>query len=58
MWVAKQVADLAIVALPKAGIEIEEVERGLDYGVWPGFLCGKLVSHPARQIVILTRSSL
>lgn len=48
---SKQVADQAIAALRKAGIEVEEVQRGLDHGVWASFKCGKFISHPARRIV-------
>lgn len=36
---SKQVADQAIAAIRKAGIEVEEVERGLDHGVWASFKC-------------------
>lgn len=37
-----EVAEKVIEKLAVAGIEVERVKRGLDHGVWAGFLVGKL----------------
>lgn len=36
-----KVAEDVIKSLTVAGIEVERVERGLDHGIWVGFLAGK-----------------
>lgn len=38
-----EVAERVIEKLEGAGINVERVERGLDHGVWMGFLAGKVV---------------
>ena len=35
-----QLAEVVISKLAKAGIEVNRVKRGLDHGVWVGFLAG------------------
>ncbi len=37
-----EVAEKVIEKLADAGIEVERVKRGLDHGVWAGFIVGKL----------------
>lgn len=37
-----EIAESVIEKLAGAGINVERVERGLDHGVWMGFLAGKL----------------
>ena len=37
-----EVAENVIGKLVGAGIQVERVERGLDHGVWAGFMVGKL----------------
>jgi hypothetical protein len=37
----KEVAAKVIEKLATTGVEVESVERGLDHGVWVGFLAGK-----------------
>jgi hypothetical protein len=37
-----EVAEKVIQKLGVAGIEVERVKRGLDHGVWAGFLAGRL----------------
>jgi len=37
-----EVAETVIEKLAVAGIEVERVKRGLDHGVWAGFIVGKL----------------
>ena len=37
-----EVAGKVIEKLTAAGIEVERVKRGLDHGVWAGFIVGKL----------------
>jgi Catalytic LigB subunit of aromatic ring-opening dioxygenase len=39
-----EVAEMVIGRLESAGIEVERVERGLDHGVWAGFMVGALPS--------------
>lgn len=36
-----EIAERVIEKLEDAGINVERVERGLDHGVWMGFLAGK-----------------
>ena len=36
-----EVAEKVIAKLSASGIQVEEVERGLDHGVWVGFLAGE-----------------
>lgn len=36
-----EVADKVIDKLSAAGIQVDKVKRGLDHGVWVGFLAGK-----------------
>lgn len=36
-----KVAENVIEKLKSAGVEVDKVERGLDHGVWVGFLSGK-----------------
>ena len=36
-----EVAEKVIEKLAVAGIEVERVKRGLDHGVWAGFIVGK-----------------
>jgi 4,5-DOPA dioxygenase extradiol len=36
-----EVAEQVIEKLAAAGIEVEKVKRGLDHGVWVGFIVGK-----------------
>jgi 4,5-DOPA dioxygenase extradiol len=36
------VAEKVIEKLGGAGIEVERVKRGLDHGVWAGFMAGRL----------------
>lgn len=38
---SKEVAERVIEKLGTAGIEVDRVERGLDHGVWAGFMAGK-----------------
>lgn len=38
---SREVAEKVIEKLTVAGIEVERVERGLDHGVWAGFIVGK-----------------
>lgn len=42
-----EIAEKVIEKLTGAGIEVERVERGLDHGVWAGFIVGEmnLLSH-------------
>jgi len=35
-----EVAEMVIGKLEGAGIEVERVKRGLDHGVWAGFIIG------------------
>lgn len=37
-----KVAEKVIEKLAGAGIEVERVKRGLDHGVWAGFMVGRL----------------
>ena len=37
-----EVAERVIGKLESAGIEVERVKRGLDHGVWAGFIVGTL----------------
>jgi 4,5-DOPA dioxygenase extradiol len=37
-----EIAEMVIEKLAIAGIEVERVNRGLDHGVWAGFLAGNL----------------
>jgi 4,5-DOPA dioxygenase extradiol len=37
-----EVAETVIEKLAVAGIEVERVKRGLDHGVWAGFIVGRL----------------
>jgi len=37
-----EVAEKVIEKLAVAGVEAERVERGLDHGVWVGFIVGRL----------------
>lgn len=37
-----EVAEKVIEKLSTAGIEVERVKRGLDHGVWAGFMVGRL----------------
>ena len=37
-----EVAERVIEKLAQAGVEVEIVKRGLDHGVWAGFIVGKL----------------
>ena len=39
---SREVAEQVIGKLSAASIEVERVERGLDHGVWAGFIVGKL----------------
>ena len=43
------VAEKVIVRLQSAGIESRKVQRGLDHGVWVGFLAGKSCNPPYRR---------
>ena len=36
-----EVAEKVIEKLTGAGVEVERVQRGLDHGVWAGFMVGK-----------------
>jgi aromatic ring-opening dioxygenase catalytic subunit (LigB family) len=38
---SSEVAEKVIEKLAVAGIEVERVKRGLDHGVWAGFMVGK-----------------
>lgn len=38
---SSEVAEKVIEELAVAGIEVERVERGLDHGVWTGFMVGR-----------------
>jgi hypothetical protein len=38
-----EVAEKVIEKLAVAGIEVERVKRGLDHGVWAGFIVGRLL---------------
>ena len=38
-----EVAEKVIEKLEGAGIEVERVKRGLDHGVWAGFIVGTLL---------------
>jgi 4,5-DOPA dioxygenase extradiol len=47
-----EVAEMVIGRLENAGIEVERVERGLDHGVWAGFMVGELpFLEPLRQLL-------
>ncbi len=37
---SREVAEKVIEKLSKAGIDVDRVQRGLDHGVWVGFLAG------------------
>ena len=37
-----EIAEKVIEKLAVAGIEVERVKRGLDHGVWAGFMVGRL----------------
>lgn len=39
-----EIAEKVIEKLAAAGIEVEKVKRGLDHGVWVGFMAGMLKS--------------
>jgi aromatic ring-opening dioxygenase catalytic subunit (LigB family) len=39
---SSEVAEKVIEKLAVAGIEVERVKRGLDHGVWAGFMVGRL----------------
>ena len=39
---SSEVAEKVIEKLAGAGNEVERVERGLDHGVWAGFMVGKI----------------
>jgi aromatic ring-opening dioxygenase catalytic subunit (LigB family) len=41
---SSEVAENVIGKLAVAGIEVDRVERGLDHGIWAGFMAGKLYS--------------
>jgi aromatic ring-opening dioxygenase catalytic subunit (LigB family) len=36
-----KVAEKVVEKLAAAGVEVEKVERGLDHGVWAGFMVGR-----------------
>ena len=38
---SREVAEKVIEALVDTGVEVERVERGLDHGVWVGFIAGE-----------------
>jgi len=38
-----EVAEKVIEKLAAAGIEVERVKRGLDHGVWAGFIVGEIL---------------
>lgn len=38
---SSEVAETVIEKLAGAGIEVERVKRGLDHGVWAGFMVGR-----------------
>lgn len=38
---SSEVAEKVVEKLAGAGIEVERVERGLDHGVWAGFMVGR-----------------
>jgi 4,5-DOPA dioxygenase extradiol len=42
---SSEVAEMVIDKLIGAGIDVERVERGLDHGVWAGFMVGMLTVH-------------
>jgi 4,5-DOPA dioxygenase extradiol len=37
-----EVAEKVIEKLAVAGVEVERVKRGLDHGIWAGFIVGRL----------------
>ena len=41
---SREVAGQVVGKLKSAGIDVEEVERGLDHGVWAGFMAGECLS--------------
>ena len=41
-----KIAEKVIEKLAGTGIEVERVERGLDHGVWAGFMVGKSPHSP------------
>lgn len=40
------IAERVIGKLERAGIEVERTERGLDHGIWVGFVAGRLSLSP------------
>lgn len=48
-----EVAQKVIEKLTGAGIEVERVKRGLDHGVWAGFIVGRLWPSCSRHLEIL-----
>lgn len=46
-----EVAERVIEKLAVAGIEVERVQRGLDHGIWAGFIVGRLESHCVSHIL-------
>ena len=41
-----EIAERVVERLAGAGIEVERVKRGLDHGVWTGFLVGQFMKCP------------
>jgi 4,5-DOPA dioxygenase extradiol len=50
---SSEVAERVMQKLVDAGIEVEGVKRGLDHGVWAGFMAGK--SWPWEQFILYRR---
>jgi hypothetical protein len=48
-----EIAEMVIGRLESAGIEVERVERGLDHGVWAGFMVGAFPSSVSSPLYIL-----
>lgn len=45
-----EIAEKVVERLANAGIDVERVTRGLDHGVWAGFIVGKLlVTYPLEE---------
>jgi aromatic ring-opening dioxygenase catalytic subunit (LigB family) len=50
---SKEVAEKVIGLLEGKGVEVERVKRGLDHGIWAGFIAGKPPLVPGKCAFLL-----
>jgi len=56
---SREVAAKVVDRIAAAGVEVERVERGLDHGVWVGFIAGEYYRKPrgGRAVLIQCNDS-